>query len=148
MAQARRGIEPIVAAILLIVITVVAAILLYLWFSGYLSTTTSRVSVISSPEQFQITGISASLLQNGCNVTAYVQNLGTTNVTITNAYILDSTTQSVICAAPTLSVVLSPGSTLKISVLFGNCPVNRGSSYLFKVVSSRGSSAIQSFIVS
>ncbi|MFP3259186.1 MAG: archaellin/type IV pilin N-terminal domain-containing protein, partial [Caldivirga sp.] len=41
--RVRRGIEPIVAAILLIVITVVAAVLLYIWFNGYLSTTTSKV---------------------------------------------------------------------------------------------------------
>jgi len=59
--RVRRGIEPIVAAILLIVITVVAAVLLYIWFNGYLSSTTSKVSQISAPEELQIVNVPYTL---------------------------------------------------------------------------------------
>jgi len=62
----KGGIEPIVAAILLIVITVVAAVLLYMWFSGYLTATTGKVSSMSSPEEFQVVAVSLSA-SNGLN---------------------------------------------------------------------------------
>lgn len=76
MAQNRNkrrslGIEPIVAAILLIVITVIASVLLYMWFSGYLTATTGKVSSMTAPEQFQVVAASLSA-KNG--LTAYVQN--------------------------------------------------------------------------
>jgi len=133
--NAKRGIEPIVAAILLIVITVVAAVLLYMWFSGYLTATTGRVSSMSSPEEFQVVAASLSA-SNGLN--AYVQNTGSTTITITGVYILNATTDSLICGNTSLATTISPGQTTQITATFSGCTITSGRSYLVKFVTAEG----------
>jgi len=144
--SAKRGIEPIVAAILLIVITVVAAVLLYMWFSGYLTATTGKVSSMSSPEEFQVVAINLS----ASKLSAYVQNTGSTTITITGVYILDSTTNSLICGitlAPAQQI--SPGNTAKISItLPQGCAINQGTSYLVKFVTDKGTQYTVSVVAS
>jgi flagellin-like protein len=144
--NAKRGIEPIVAAILLIVITVVAAVLLYMWFSGYLTATTGRVSSMSSPEEFQVVAASLSA-SNGLN--AYVQNTGSTTITIVGAYILNSTTNSLICSVSISSTTISPGQTAQITgTLPTSCTITPGTSYLVKFVTAEGTQYTVSVVAS
>jgi len=158
--RARRGIEPLVAAILLIVITVVAAILLYFWFSGYLSTTTTRVSQVSAPEEAQIIGVNYN--PSGSQLIVYVQNVGQIPITIDQAYILNSTTLNIICTltltgyssppsaayttAPASGVTLTYGNSaaLYFSIPSG-CSLNPNSLYVLKLVTARGTQITYQF---
>jgi len=150
--NAKRGIEPIVAAILLIVITVVAAVLLYMWFSGYLTATTGRVSSMSSPEEFQVVAVSLSA-SKGLN--AYLQNTGTTTIYLNGyAYILRSSTGSVLCSVPinaTSTTPISAGSTVYITnstSFFSSCSLSVGHSYLIKFVTAEGTQYTVSVVAS
>jgi len=146
--NAKKGIEPIVAAILLIVITVVAAVLLYMWFSGYLTTTTSSVSSMSSPEEFQVV---AASLSKSSGLSAYVQNTGSTTITITGVYILNSTTTSLICSVPISSTSIPPGGTVKVtnsSSFFSSCGLSVGQNYLIKFVTAGGTQYTVSVVAS
>ncbi|KUO81755.1 MAG: hypothetical protein AT718_06270 [Vulcanisaeta sp. JCHS_4] len=144
--NAKRGIEPIVAAILLIVITVVAAVLLYMWFSGYLTATTGKVSSMTSPEEFQVV---AANLSKSSGLSAYVQNTGSTTITITGVYILNATTDSLICGNTSLAAPpISPGQTTQITATFSGCTITSGRSYLVKFVTAEGTQYTVSVVAS
>jgi len=148
--NAKRGIEPIVAAILLIVITVVAAVLLYMWFSGYLTATTGKVSSMTSPEEFQVVAVSLSA---SSGLSAYVQNTGSTTITITDVYILNSTT---ICNVTIPETTIPPGQTAPITAPIANintpsgssCMIVPGTSYLVKFVTGKGTQYAVSVVAS
>jgi len=144
--NAKRGIEPIVAAILLIVITVVAAVLLYMWFSGYLTATTGSVSSMSSPEEFQVV---AANLSKSSGLRAYIQNTGSTTITITSVYILNPTTNSLMCNVTITQVQILPG---QIALITGKipavCTITSGTSYPVMFVTTKGTKYTVSVVAS
>lgn len=155
--RTRRGIEPIVAAILLIVITVVAAVLLYMWFNGYLSTTTSKVSQISAPEELQIVGVN---MQSSSSMVVYVQNVGPIPVVINQAYILNATTLNVVCVPAityysippsassvpaTSGVTLSTNQAAAIYLNLTGCNLTPNQYYVIKLVTARGTQVTYQF---
>ena len=157
--RARKGIEPIVAAILLIVITVVAAILLYFWFSAYLSSTTTKVSQVSAPEEAQIIGVNYNPTSN--QLIVYLQNVGQIPITINQAYILNSTTLNVVCV-PTITAYYSPpcsststsssivnlGSNSAAAIYLSipsSCSLSPNSLYVVKLVTARGTQITYEF---
>jgi len=157
----RRGIEAIVGAVLLIVITVVAAVLLYLWFTGYLTGTASKAPQINTVQQFIVTGasISHSTTTTGAyTVTAYVENTGNVPVTIVQANVLNPQNGQVLCSAavggtgngstsPT-SLSLNPttvSSSGNIGTVSFTCSsssgISSGQSYTIQLISNNGVSA-------
>jgi flagellin-like protein len=163
----RRGIEPIVAAILLIVITVVATVLLYIWFNGYLSSTTSKVSQVSVPEELQIVNVTV-LYSSGSPsyLIAYIQNVGSIPATINQAYVLNVTTGNVICAissssmsynippsSPTASSTPVPASGLTIPsgtaaeliLSLSSCSLAPNTYYVLKLVTVKGTQVTYQF---
>ncbi|GGP22495.1 hypothetical protein GCM10007981_18790 [Thermocladium modestius] len=152
-ARNKKGIEAIVGAVLLIVITVVAAVLLYLWFTGYLTGTASKAPQINTVQQFIVTG--ASISSSG-QVTAYVENTGNVPVTIAQANVLNSTNGAVVCAAipggsgsgaPTSPTNLSPtsvssgGSVGTVTFSCSSPTLKPGQSYTIQLISNSGVSA-------
>jgi len=166
--RVRRGIEPIVAAILLIVITVVAAVLLYIWFNGYLSSTTSKVSQISAPEELQIVNV-AVLYSSGSPsyLIAYIQNVGSIPATINQAYVLNVTTGNVICAissssmsynippsSPTAStsttvpasgLTIPSGTAAELILSLSSCSLAPNTYYVLKLVTVKGTQVTYQF---
>ena len=153
----RRGIEAIVGAVLLIVITVVAAVLLYLWFTGYLTGTASKVPQINTVQQFIVTGASIS---SGGSVTAYVENTGNVPVNIVQANVLNPQNGQVLCSAAvggtgngypspaslTATTVSSSGSNIDIvsftcSSTSTGTSISSGQSYTIQLISNNGVSA-------
>jgi len=138
----RRGIEAIVGAVLLIVITVVAAVLLYLWFTGYLTGTASKAPQINTVQQFIVTGASIT----GSSVTAYVENTGNVPVTIVQANVLNVTNGQVVCSAyygsstnslpPT--TVSSSGAVGTVSFTCSGITFSSGQSYTIQLISNNG----------
>jgi len=166
--RVRRGIEPIVAAILLIVITVVAAVLLYIWFNGYLSSTTSKVSQISAPEELQIVNVALYPSASPYSyLIAYIQNVGSIPATINQAYVLNATTGNVICAissssmsynippsSPTAStsttvpasgLTVPSGTAAELILSLSSCSLAPNSYYVLKLVTARGTQVTYQF---
>ena len=151
----RRGIEAIVGAVLLIVITVVAAVLLYLWFTGYLTGTASKAPQINTVQQFIVTG--ASISSSG-SVTAYVENTGNVPVTIVQANVLNPQNGQVVCSAavgdtgngspssPASLVSITVSSSGNVGTVSFTCSptstgINGGQSYTIQLISNNGVSA-------
>jgi len=153
----RRGIEAIVGAVLLIVITVVAAVLLYLWFTGYLTGTSSKVPQINTVQQFIVTGASISSSTNGYTVTAYVENTGNVPVTIVQANVLNPENGQVVCSAvvngsgngspstPTSLASTTVSSSGIVATVSFTCSsssgISSGQSYTIQLISNNGVSA-------
>jgi len=150
----RRGIEAIVGAVLLIVITVVAAVLLYLWFTGYLTGTASKAPQINTVQQFIVTG--ASISSSTGLVTAYVENTGNVPVTIVQANVLNPQNGQVLCSAavggtgngstsPTSlnpTTVSSSGNVGTVSFTCSSSSgISSGQSYTIQLISNNGVSA-------
>jgi flagellin-like protein len=162
--RVRRGIEPIVAAILLIVITVVAAVLLYIWFNGYLSSTTSKVSQVSVPEELQIVNVALYPSGSPSYLIAYIQNVGSIPATINQAYVLNVTTLNVVCV-PSLSYYYIPpsspsstgtpvpasgltvpsGTAAELILSLSSCPLAPNTYYVLKLVTARGTQVTYQF---
>ena len=152
----RRGIEAIVGAVLLIVITVVAAVLLYLWFTGYLTGTASKAPQINTVQQFIVTG--ASISSSG-SVTAYVENTGNVPVTIVQANVLNPQNGQVLCSAavgdtgtgypsPASLTSITVSSSGNIGTVSFTCSststgtgISSGQSYTIQLISNNGVSA-------
>ena len=155
-----RGIEPIVAAILLIVVTVVAAIILYAWFSGYITTATATASEVTTLESFQILGVDHELENNKDTLFVYVHNTGDVPITIAGtALVLDSQTAAVICDMPLATGQnpnVAPGQIKELKFQeqnTGDCDNNPGGStlvpgtYLVRVATDEGTTATGTFTV-
>jgi FlaG/FlaF family flagellin (archaellin) len=85
MKTKTKGLEPIVAAVLLIVVAVIGAVLVYLWFAGYVTKATSQAEQMAASEKLKIEA--ASLTTSG-SATLYIRNLGGDAVKVVHAYIL------------------------------------------------------------
>ena len=137
-----RAIEPIVAAVLLIIIAVVGSVLLYLWFSGYLTKTASQVETVSNPEKIKVEAVKYDVTNN--NVTVYFRNVGEIPVNITGTYVIDIYGNT-ICANSTVNTQLNPGDYGTATI--NGCTLSTGEQYFAKVVTAKGTEAGTSFRV-
>ena len=139
------GLEPIVAAVLLIVVAVVGAVLVYLWFAGYVTKATSQAEQMATSEKLKIEA--ATLFTNG-TAFLYIRNLGADNVTITTAYILKPGTMNPLCVASSMTIykpdlttsganTLYPGALQKVKFNSG-CSLQAGYDYVIKIVTLKG----------
>jgi flagellin-like protein len=81
LRRSKRAISPIIAVLLIIVITVAASLVAYAWIMGYIGDISS-----SAGDAIQIQSIART---EAGEITAYVQNVGQSDVYITNAYLDD-----------------------------------------------------------
>jgi flagellin-like protein len=111
-----RGISPIIAVLLIIVITVAAALVAYAWVMGYMSFTTARVG-----KAIQIQSIART---EANDVSIWVQNVGDSDVVLSDVYVNDVLTDGALAislpATETVGIPLSgthPGLQVKIKVV-------------------------------
>jgi len=137
--QKVKGLEPIVAAVLLIVIAVIGAVLIYLWFAGYITKSTSQAEQLAASEKLKI---EAASLDDTGEATLYVRNLGGDTVNLVTAYILRPGTITPICDPEDLTgtpITINPGALEEVSITFGaTCSINAGRDYVIKIVTQRG----------
>jgi len=140
----RSGISPVIAVLLLIVIAVAAAILTYVWLTGYLTSQFGSVQTTQLSEQLKIEA--ASLLDDG-NYEIYVRNIGDTNVVIDVVYLLASDGSVVdVDSDPSVTnlnngelTTLAPDGVAKVSGKFENAVnINAGTTYYLKITTSTG----------
>jgi len=132
-----KGLEPIVAAVLLIVVAVIGAVLVYLWFAGFVTKATSQAEQASASEKLKIEA--ATLYSTTPNVVLYVRNLGGADVSIVSVYVLLPGSLTPVCYK-----AVSPAETIYANSLgyldinLGTCTFTAGREYVVKLVTAKG----------
>lgn len=113
-----KALSPIVAVLLLIIIAAVASTLLFVWFSGYFSTTASKAAemqslALSIKKAEVIAGTNATATNDNITLIITLQNLGTESITV-NSFNVFVNGQSVTLTASPSSVTLAPGKSASI----------------------------------
>jgi len=142
----RKGLEPMVSAVLLVIAAVVGALALYLWFSQFAQQTTKKVSKlieskVPSPE-IQIVAVTYNSTEH--EVTIYVLNTLNSPIKISSAYVIGANGLA-ICARTNVSTLVSPSQTINVTI--PNCGLTSGS-YQAKIVTSDGKIALYPFTIS
>jgi flagellin-like protein len=137
MTSKRRGVSPVIATLLLIVIAVAAAVLTYIWVTGYMGTLQSQAGAQQVQERIKIEAI---------NITSgkvYIRNIGETKVTIAAVYLINSTTGSIITNTTTATDI-SPGDLQSVSLILKDY-MKSGATYIVKAVTKKGTEATYQF---
>ena len=158
MKSKRKAISPIIATLILIVITVIAGIFLYSFVSGYLgalsSTTSTPVNVQIMP--INITSNNQNHNYPTISATLYVTitNVGTSpialyetgslyfsNGTLAGSATITSTTPSSASSSATNTVSVAPGQTITATISLSTTSpytISAGYSYYIKLTTSTG----------
>lgn len=109
----RKGINTILASLLMVVIVVVAAVMVYAWSTGLLGT------LLVNPNNNKEGPLVADTINfpSAQNITLYIRNQGTLGVTLTSFYITDSsgdTWQDLSWTGPTIAA--GQVSTVNLSI--------------------------------
>jgi flagellin-like protein len=145
MTSKRRGVSPVIATLLLIVIAVAAAVLTYIWVTGYMGKVTGTVEQTSTQqlqEKIKINAVSVS----GTTVTLSVSNIGDTDVVISALYILTANGTTVCSYTYTTATPLPKGQTQDLPSSGFSCTgIRSGKTYIAKAVTSKGTEATYTF---
>jgi hypothetical protein len=110
-----RGLESVVATVLLIVVAVVGVVLVYLWFSGYLGkyigAAGQAVGPAGAAERFKVE--SASLAADG-TVRLYIRNLGGAPVDVGTIYVYPAGSLNPICVGHGVNAAIPPGTLAEV----------------------------------
>ena len=137
----RKGISPVIAVLLLIVIAVAAAILTYVWLTGYMGTLQSQAGTQQVQERIKIEGVKIDTDNDQVDA-VYVRNIGDVSVKIADIYIMDSSGNVIEKISSTAT--LNPESTSTLSVSMST-KLSEGSTYIVKVVTARGTEVTYQF---
>ncbi|MEM4794924.1 MAG: archaellin/type IV pilin N-terminal domain-containing protein [Ignisphaera sp.] len=135
----KKGISPIVATVILVMIAVAAGVLLWTWVSGAVARAPPSEQQ-ALQERIRITGINYNSSTKA--ITVYVLNLGSVNVDIAYAAVLDNNGQTVCSASPGATVNTKSSGSVTIS-----CSLTSGNVYEVIVITARGTEARYTFTV-
>ncbi len=130
-----RGISPVVATALLVLIAIATAAILYLWVSGAASSQLGGEEVLY--ERIKIDAVQYS----SGTVTIYVHNIGETPVTISAAYVINAT--GTVGQKTNVNLNLNPGGIDTVTV---SATLDPGI-YTVKVVTENGVEATYTLVV-
>ena len=137
----RRGISPVIAVLLLIVIAVAAAVLTYIWVVGYMGSLQQQSGTQQLQERIKIEAVKYA----DTTLTIYVRNIGEVDVTISAAYLINAS-GTVIASNTGLTVDLDPGQVSGDNdVQIKNVDLSAGATYTVKVVTDKGTEATYTF---
>src|SRR5256712_547195 len=127
----KKGINTILASLLMVVIVVVAAVMVYAWSTGLLGTL--LVHPTTGQENLNYVTNSGAF-SNDKNMTAYINNLGTANATLQTYYVKDSNGNSYQYSYASNAPTIAPNKSVPINFPIGSlCPsyTLSGSAYTF-----------------
>ncbi len=134
MLKSKKGISPILATLLLIVIAVAAVIVTYAWVMTFTASTTSQAGAVLTVENVRFYG-------SGDNVEVVIRNSGTADAEVVEVYLgeassdLQKVSSGDIVYVPS-SQIISAGSSLEIDI--EDAGWVSGTRYYFKVVTEEG----------
>ena len=130
--KSKKGISPILATLLLIVIAVSAVIVTYAWVMTFTSSTTNQAGAILTPENIRFYN------SGGDKVEIVIRNSGTGSAKVAEVYRGTSSSDlqqvSSVTYSPN-SQIVTEGESLKITF---NYNWDSGTRYYFKVVTEEG----------
>ncbi|MEM0008104.1 MAG: archaellin/type IV pilin N-terminal domain-containing protein [Candidatus Bathyarchaeia archaeon] len=134
LLKSRRGISPILATLLLIVIAVAAIVVTYAWIMIYMRSAGHQAGI-----QLNIEAVN---WPDSNTIKLYVRNTGTSDATIGTVYVGKSSEnlvpQSNVTFNPNSKVVAANGGTIEITITYQWEPQT---TYYFKVAPSTGPAA-------
>ncbi len=150
----KKGISPVIAAVLLVIIAVAAGVLIWAWVSGF-----AQKNPAEEPALRERIKIDSVIVNDTSNITVIVSNIGETTVNISALYILDtngnvvySNTSAAAMAQQAEKANLSdgtpdiaPGRVEGFTAQPSSWPLQSGQIYIVKVVTSRGIEATYTF---
>ncbi len=148
MKRLGKGVSPIIATIILVLIAIAAGVMLWLWVSGFITSTPAQQPALNERIKIDAVNISSSSSSSGSNLSIYVRNMGSTNVTITAAYIL-TTSNTAIAYSTSINVMIPPGQVTKINMNIpatASANIKPGYAYVAKVVTANGVEATYTFV--
>jgi len=134
--KSKKGISPILATLLLIVIAVAAVIVTYAWVMTFTGSTTGQAGAVLTVEnvRFYTQGSSD-------RIEIVIRNSGTADATVDSVYVGDTSSNLVAHTDLTWSDsshIVAAGSTLTITVR--NYSWNEGETYYFNIGTEEGMS--------
>ena len=142
MKQKRKAISPIIATLILIVITVIAGIFLYSFVSGYMGTLSGTTN--QPPPNIQFIASSVKPGSNGGYIFTFTaENLGTTGVTLeTNALVINANNGQSIGTVSvnggTTPLTIAPNSESTFTVIYNSSPTLSPGNYYIKFTTTSG----------
>jgi flagellin-like protein len=142
----RKGISPIIATVILVLIAVAAGVMLWLWVSGFASAMPAEQQALN--ERIRIDAVKVESGSGGNkSVIIYVRNIGKTDVVIGAAYILDTSNTIIASNTSTQRMpLISPGSVAKVEVEVSSVSLRSGYAYVAKVVTINGVETTYTFV--
>jgi flagellin-like protein len=138
----RKGISPIIATVILVLIAVAAGVMLWLWVSGFTSAMPAEQQALNERIRIDAVKVEGGSDSNK-NVTIYVRNIGKTDVAIGAAYILD-TSNTIIASNTDTQTLISPGNVEEVTV--SSVQLKSGYAYVAKVVTINGVETTYTFV--
>ena len=138
MPASRKAVSPLIATLLLILISIAAASLIYVFVTSYISGSAGQRPTAQSQIVIEAASLNASNLPN---VTVYVRNVGQQEIPSGNwsVYLYDLNGNMVGYNVTYTASSLGPGSLLQINAIVSNTTtIAPGSYYDVKVVSPVG----------
>ncbi len=108
LLRTRKGISPIIATVLLILIAIATGIVIYAFMAGWIGT---RFSASSGPQAILVIE-SGYYNKTGNYFVVYVRNDGSANVNISRAYVIDSAGNAYLANTVTRNTSLTSLSSL------------------------------------
>ncbi len=144
MKMVRRGISPVIAAVLLVLITVAAGVMIWVWLSGFASKNPTTQPALEERLKIESYGIKKDV--KGYDVTLYVRNIGGVPVKIVDVYFMNASgvvakydipsDDVYVDDTPGIKAVVNPGNVIEITI--ANVSLDAGYSYTVKLVSEHG----------
>ena len=126
----KKGIDTILAALLMVVIVVFAAVMVYAWSTGLLGTL--LVHPTTGQENLALEACSPCTFSSNSSVTMNIRELGTVNVTLTSYFVKDSSGNQYSriswSTGPSPPGIIAPNQVRGIIVLIGTGASQCGSS--------------------
>jgi flagellin-like protein len=134
-----RGISPVVATALLVLIAIATAAILYLWVSGAASSQLGGEEVLY--ERIKIDAVQYD--SNDQKVTIYVHNIGEIPTNVAAAYVINAT-GTVVAQNTNINVKIDPGDIRTVEISNANL---KAGVYTVKVVTLNGVEATYTLVV-
>ncbi len=145
--KSKKGISPILATLLLIVIAVAAIIVTYAWVMTYMGTQTQQAGVLINWQNLRWYGTPTDAAQNRTDIV--IVNSGTTTVKIARVYIGASADNTIDVTSECLqgiNATISPQKTATITIPWPVMGVNTWShsqTYYFTIATEPGNTPLK-----
>jgi flagellin-like protein len=133
LKQNKKGVSPIIATLLLIVIAVAAAVVTYAFVSGFIGTATAQSN------QQGTMAIDTAAINSNTSITAYLRNTGTKTEVLGTVYVDNQLQTATFNGTSTYS--LAPGTVVTVAITGTGTTWQNGVQHVVNIVANDGTPA-------